>query len=157
MSGVIPPGQPEALLGALEQARQYCGAAEATLWVPGSEGQLRACLNVGATPERLRGLEVPIQATLVGWVWVSSQALCAGPDAAYFPGVAEATGTETLAMIALPVVGELGVLGILSAINPVDRACFNARDLESLMAPAAQLGSLLDGDPAFQEGRQPSP
>lgn len=128
----------------LEQARRLCGASEATLWLPGAEGHLRAHLNVGATPECVEGLEVPIQGALVGWVWVSSQSLCTGPDAPYCLEVDRVTGTETLAMIALPVLGETGTVGVLSAINPEGRHGFDAQDLERLAWPAVLLGCLLE-------------
>ena len=132
------------LLAVLEQARRLCRAEETTLWLPGTEGHLRAQLNVGATPSRLQGLEVPIQDSLVGWVWASSQALCAGPDASYFPEVDRTTGTATLAMIVLPLSGRAGTVAVLSGINPQDRACFDSEDLQALAPAAARLGCLLD-------------
>ena len=139
-----PQGDSAELLALLEQARSLRRAEETTLWLPGTEGCLRAHLNVGATPARLQGLEVPIQASLVGWVWASSQALCAGPDASYFPEVDRVTGTATHAMIVLPLSGRSGTVGVISGINPQGRDCFGSEDLDAVAPAAALLGRLLD-------------
>jgi hypothetical protein len=135
-----PEAERAALRHILQEVCSACASAEATLWVPTNEGRtLRAFLNVGPTTATVEGLEVPVHASLVGWVWASGLGLTAGPEAAYNPTVDRTTGTPTHAMAAVPLRGPHGQVGVLSTINPVGRDLFGSADLKRLRAHATKL------------------
>lgn len=131
----------------LRDAADRCGAAEATYWSLSADARtLRALANASPAPERLEGLEVPVEGSLVGLVLCTGQPTALGPDAAYHPAADEATGVETRAMAAAPVRRRGQAVGVISAINPTARALFGAEDLARLQEAARRLGTWLEGE-----------
>ncbi len=118
-------------------------ASEATLWVFSEAGdRLEAALNDGPTREIVEAQSVAVDGSVVGMVASVGMAECIGPGDAHDDTVDEATGTDTSAMAAAPVVLGRGgdVFGVLSAINPTDRASFDGEALEKIAWQAYLIG-----------------
>jgi signal transduction protein with GAF and PtsI domain len=128
----------------LEDICRFCGAEEATVWLISENGcSLQGTVNLGKTREVVENLDVPVEESLVGMVASTGIGLCFGSQDPYNRTVDGQTGTVTRAMVAVPldVAGEL--VGVLSAINPRDRASFQRSDLEQVSWRAYVLGLVL--------------
>jgi GAF domain-containing protein len=120
-------------------------AEEASLWCLSPDGSaMDLAANHGPHAARLEGLSVPIQGSVVGLVQATRMATAIGPEDAHHEGVDLVSGVVTRAMVAAPVMGSSGVLGVVSAINPRNRSPFGGRDLEAVMELAAALGKALE-------------
>lgn len=129
----------------LEEICRECRAEESTLWCLSEDGQaLEGALNIGACPEVVEALAVPVGESVIGLVVASGQAAAIGPGDDYNRSVDEATGVTSRAMIAAPVyLGERRSI-VVSAINPEDRERFPAEALEILRWKAYLLGLVIE-------------
>ena len=138
---LIPP-----IRSLLREVREACRGDEATYWDDAEDGlHLVALVNAGPGLDKLEGLRVPIEGSLVGMVLCSGMALAAGPEAAYHPAARELTGIKTEAMAAAPVRVDGRIAGVLTTINPQGRRLFSQEDLEALQRKALLLGRTLEG------------
>lgn len=129
----------------LQEVVAACASAEATYWALAKGGRtLEARMNAGPAPEKLEGLEVPVEGSLVGLVLCTGLPTALGPEADYHPTADAATGVETVAMAAAPVRLRGQAVGVLSTINPAGRSLFTAGDLEAVQWKAFLLGCLLE-------------
>ena len=101
---------------------------------------MEVAVNHGPQAALVESLSAPVCDSVVGLVQATRMATAIGPLDAHHPGVDEATGLKTLAMVAAPVLGPEGVLGVLSAINPLSSPRFNGPDLQRLAQAAETLG-----------------
>jgi len=123
-----------------------CDGSAAAYWeVVEDGGELVALVNAGPETDRLEGLRVPIDGTIVGMVLCTGMAMAVGPDAAYHPAAREVTGIATEAMAAAPVRIRGLTSGVLSTINPRGRHLFSQGELDALQRHALRLGRLLEG------------
>ena len=130
----------------LEEVLAACGGTNAASWEVLEDGRdLVALVNAGPDHERLEGLRVPIDGSLVGMVLCTGMAMALGADAAYHPAAREVTGIHTEAMAAAPVRVHGQTTGVLSTINPRGRLLFSQEELERLQRQALALGRLLEG------------
>jgi hypothetical protein len=129
----------------LQDVVDHCGSTAATYWQASEEdGHLLAAVNVGPGPEKLEGLRVPIDGSLVGMVLCTGLPTAVGADAPYHPAAMEATGIHTTAMAAAPVRVAGRAVGVLSTINPRAADRFGPADLERVQWQAFLLGCLLE-------------
>ena len=127
-------------------------AEEASLWCVSEDGtHMELAVNHGGQAALLESLSVPVGDSVVGLVQATRMATAIGPDDAHHPGVDAATGRTTRAMVAAPVVGPEGVLGVVSAINPLQESRFSGADLTRLGQAVAHLGD--DLIQVFTHGR----
>jgi len=120
---------------------------EASLWCVSANGtHMDLAVNHGGEQALLECLSVPVSESVVGLVQATGMATAIGPGDAHHPGVDAATGGTTMAMVAAPVPGPEGLLGVLSAINPRHGGRFSGEDLARLSDAARRLGALLIGD-----------
>jgi GAF domain-containing protein len=117
----------------LEETASECDGTEATLWIVSSNGRMmEGALNHGRTPEIIERSAVPLADSVIGMVASSGIGICIGPEDPHHPGIDEATGTRTLAMVSAPVYLNGKLCGVLSTINPRRGDVFSAADLEKL-------------------------
>ena len=121
-------------------------AEEASFWCVSADGaRMDVAVNHGPQAALLESLSVPVCDSVVGLVQATRMATAIGPDDAHHLGVDQATGVRTHAMVAAPVSGPAGVLGVLSVINPLSAPRFSGADLQHLTQAADALGrSLLE-------------
>jgi hypothetical protein len=142
--------QAEPLAGRLRRlvrdAAMSVGADESTIWIPDAEGsQLLGAINHGPTSKTIESLAVPVDGSEIGMVHLTNIGSCTGPADRRNPLVDAATGTKTLAMVAVPIHLGQAAVGVLSAINPKSRHVFDERDLAELEW-RAYLAGLIIGD-----------
>ncbi|AHG93335.1 GAF domain protein (plasmid) [Gemmatirosa kalamazoonensis] len=113
----------------LAGAARALGAAESTLWTYDGDDALAAALNHGPDESVVEAQSVPVTASVVGFVATQGSGMVVGPDDWQNPTVMRATGRPVTAMVAVPVTLGGEVVGVLSAINPAERARFGVEDL----------------------------
>ncbi|MGA2080366.1 MAG: GAF domain-containing protein [Holophaga sp.] len=129
----------------LQDVVDHCRSTAATYWRATEEGgRLVAAVNVGPGPEKLEGLEVPVEGSLVGMVLCTGLPTAVGAEAPYHPAAMEVTGIHTTAMAAAPVRVAGRAVGVLSTINPLAADRFGPEDLERVQWHAFLLGCLLE-------------
>ena len=117
----------------LAEACARLGAAEASLWVLGPEGdEVQLAINAGGDAALLETLAVPVVGSVVGLVFATGMSTAIGPGEDHHPGIDVATGIATRAMGVAPVRTDEGVEAVISAINPAGRTRFIGADLETL-------------------------
>lgn len=117
----------------LAEVCKNCRAEEATLWLISPDGTaMDGTLNQGETPDILENISVPVAQSQTGLVAATGIGLCLGEDAKFNPAVDQRTGKRTRAMVAAPFRFQSEIAGVLTAINPIHRAQFDATDLEEL-------------------------
>jgi GAF domain-containing protein len=124
----------------LRSAVRDLRASESTLWTYADDDTLAAALNHGPNASVVEAQSVPVAASVVGFVATQGASVVVGPDDWQNPTVMRATGTPVTAMVAVPISLGGDLVGVLSVINPADRARFGAEDL----AEAAWYAFLLE-------------
>lgn len=137
---------PRALITeALAGLRAATQAGEASFWCLSEDGgAMELAVNLGPQAALLETLSVPLADSVVGLVQATRMATAIGPGDAHHGSVDAATGVTTRAMVAVPVLGATGLLGVLSAINPEGRERFGGACLASAMAAASALAGRLE-------------
>jgi transcriptional regulator with GAF, ATPase, and Fis domain len=129
----------------LDEAVSECRAKEATFWLLSEDGkQMDGTLNRGLAPHILEQISVPVAESVVGMVASNGLAVSIGPDDFHNDAVDKLTNTRTQAMIVAPVHVGGKLLGVMSAVNPVNGGLFSPRDLEALSWKAYLMGLVLD-------------
>jgi len=144
---------PDSLQSVVDEARAALGAAACSVAVlDEDEGELvyRAASGVGA--EEIVGVRLPVTRGIAGWVAVSGQPLMVSDPAAdrrFAQDVAESTAFVPQSLLAAPLMGPDGVLGVLSVLDrDADRADAG-RDLHLAASFAARAAALL-AEPALR-------
>jgi signal transduction histidine kinase len=107
--------------------------------------------------ERLRDIVVPRHGSIAGAVAETRQPITvhdAQTDTRFFPGVDKITGQSTRSLIGVPM--EIGgrVIGVLEAVNKVDRQPFDKEDEETLLMFASQAAAAIENTRLIEEQRQ---
>lgn len=104
--------------------------------------------------ERLmRGLVVPVDSSLAGWVVTHRQPLIISDtqkDPRHYGNIAKSTNITTTSMIAVPLIAKEKMIGVLEAINKLEGE-FNQEDLELLVALGAQAAVAIENARLFQQ------
>ena len=101
----------------------------------------------------LRGLLVPVDASIAGWILTERQPLIISDtqqDPRHFDKIAKATNVETRSLIGVPLVHKNKVIGVLESINK-HNGNFNQEDLEILDALGAQAAVAIENSRLFQQ------
>jgi signal transduction protein with GAF and PtsI domain len=141
------------LQSVVEEARTTFGAAACSVAVlDGDGGELVYRAASGAGAEAVVGVRLPLTRGIAGWVAVSGQPLAVSDLAAdhrFARDVAESTAYLPQTLLATPLVGPEGVLGVFSVLDR-DPSRFDAgRDLHLAASFAARAAALL-AEPAQQ-------
>ncbi len=104
--------------------------------------------------ERLmRGLVVPVDSSLAGWVVTHRQPLIISDtqkDPRHYGNIAKSTNITTTSMIAVPLIAKEKMIGVLEAINKLEGE-FNQEDMELLVALGAQAAVAIENARLFQQ------
>jgi transcriptional regulator with GAF, ATPase, and Fis domain len=117
----------------LEDVCRICDAERAAVWLISEDGgTLQGAANFGGSEGIIEHIDVPAVGSLIGMVASTGIGMCFGSEDPYNRAVDAQTGTSTRAMVAVPLHLDGKLIGVLSAINPRDRAAFRRSDLEEL-------------------------
>lgn len=118
---VEPPGAERLLASLAETARRLFGARACSLALLSEDGdELVYTTASGSGADAVTGLRMPAGRGIAGWVVQSGQPVAVSDvraDPRFAPDVAEATGYVPEAIVAAPVVSDLGVLGVLTVLD----------------------------------------
>ena len=103
--------------------------------------QLEFKLALGADSEGLKGVRLQPGEGIAGWVVQQGQAALVtdvSQDPRFCSKVDAETGFKTRSLMAVPIQGHDGMIGVIEAVNPVKGNQFNQEDLDLLTSLAAQ-------------------
>lgn len=101
----------------------------------------------------LRGLSVPVDASIAGWVVKNRQPIIlsdASSDDRHFGHIAKVTDTRTQSLLGIPLIAKDKVVGALEAINKQSGE-FNEEDLNILSILGAQAAVAIENARLFQQ------
>jgi signal transduction protein with GAF and PtsI domain len=131
----------------VDDARQALGAAACSLAALDEEaGELTYVAASGAGADRIVGVRLPITRGVAGWVAVSGQPLAVSDlagDRRFARDVAEGTDYVPDALLAVPVSGPDGVIGVLSILDRNTARPDADRDLQRAAEFAARAAEML--------------
>ena len=102
---------------------------------------------VGEGAERLKDLRLSLGEGIAGWVAEHAEPLLIEDvrrDPRFSPRFDEVTGAVTRSVVAVPIVGKAGVLGVIELVNSMGRASFREEDLPLLVNLADYAAIALD-------------
>lgn len=130
---------------ALENAEEVCRAETSSVWeLDEDRRELFFRVVRGRAAGDIRGLRVPVGSGIVGSVALSGEAEVVNDVAADSRWQGDPTGAfQTRAILAVPLVAQGSVIGVVQLLNPVDRDRFTAGDLWRMRQFAAILAPTL--------------
>jgi signal transduction histidine kinase len=138
----------------VDAAADLCGAQAASILLYDSakdELYFEAATNL-ETP-LMRGLVVPVDSSIAGWILKSRQPLIiseAQTDPRHFGEIGQTTQVQTDSLLGVPLISREKVIGVLEAINK-HQGDFNEKDQELLVALAAQATIAIENARLFQQ------
>lgn len=130
---------------ALENAEEVCQAETSSIWELDEERrELFFRVVRGRAAGDIRGMRVPVGEGIVGSVALSGEAEVVNDVGADPRWHGDPTGAfQTRAILAVPLVAQGSVIGVVQLLNPVDRDRFTAGDLWRMRQFAAILAPTL--------------
>ncbi|HEV2854438.1 MAG TPA: HD domain-containing phosphohydrolase [Thermoanaerobaculia bacterium] len=130
---------------ALENAEEVCRAETSSVWELDEERrELFFRLVRGRAAGAIRGMRVPMGEGIAGSVALSGEAEVVNDVAADPRWNGDASGAfQTRAILAVPLIAQGSVIGVVQLLNPVDRDRFTAGDLWRMRQFAAILAPTL--------------
>lgn len=101
----------------------------------------------------MRGLNVPIDSSVAGWVLTHKQSVIipdVSKDPRHFREIAKATNISTKSLLGIPLVTQEKVIGVLELINK-QTGEFSNEDLEIICALGAQAAIAIENTRLFQQ------
>jgi len=135
-------------------AAEISGAEEASILLyDDAARQLHFQVATNMDLPTMRGLDVPLDGSIAGWIVTNRQAVRIGDvqeDARYFTGVENATSFNTKSMLGVPLITKDKVVGVLETLNKKDGA-FTDVDEELLLVLGAQAAVAIENTRLFQQ------
>jgi len=135
-------------------AANLCGADAASILL---YDQVKRQLYFQATSNLeapvMRGLNVPIDSSVAGWVLTHKQSVIlpdVSKDPRHFREIAKATNISTKSLLGIPLVTQEKVIGVLELINK-QTGEFSNEDLEIIGALGAQAAIAIENTRLFQQ------
>ncbi len=101
----------------------------------------------------MRGLIVPLEGSIAGWIVVNRKpvrAANAHEDPRFYPNIEQVTRVPTDSLLGVPLINKDKVVGVLEVINKVDGE-FSKADEDLLLALAAQAAVAIENTRLFQQ------
>ncbi len=128
-------------------------AAASILLYDETSRQLHFQVTTNLDMRTMRGLDVPLEGSIAGWVVNSRQAVRtsnAHEDSHYYPKVEQLTRYPTGTMLALPLITKEKVLGVLEILNKRDGE-FTDSDEDLMQVLSAQAAVAIENARLFQQ------
>ncbi len=143
------------LLNRIVQAAADLSDAEAAsilLYDPANQ-QLYFQAATNLTEPTMRGLIVPVDASIAGWIVTHRQPLIVGDaqtDPRHFSQITQMVDLETTSLLGVPLIAKTKVVGVLEAINK-QSGPFTDEDQDILCALSAQAAVAIENSRLFQQ------
>lgn len=152
---VAPPGSEGLLRAVTETARQLFGAQACSLaLLSDDESELVYTTAAGAGAADITGMRMPSGRGVAGWVAMSGQPVAINDlrnDPRFAQDVAEDTGYVPQALLAVPVVSPVGLLGVMTLLDRDAARPGADRDIALLSVFAEQAALALEASRAFSD------
>ncbi len=137
-----------------EAAAHVCGSEAASILLyDENEGQLYFESATNLEEPLMRGLIVPVEGSIAGWIVSNKQPIIIHDtqnDPRHFAQVGKATNVTTTSLLGVPLVAKDKVIGALEAINKISGQ-FSQDDQEILMDLGAQAAVAIENARLFQQ------
>ncbi|MBT3321685.1 MAG: GAF domain-containing sensor histidine kinase [Anaerolineae bacterium] len=135
-------------------ATEISGAEEASILLyDDSAKQLNFQVATNMDLPNMRGLDVPLEGSIAGWIVMNREAVRIGDvqdDKRYFNGVQNATSFDTESILGVPLITKDKVVGVLEALNKKE-GHFSDVDEELLLVLGAQAAVAIENARLFQQ------
>ncbi len=135
-------------------AAEISGAEEASILLYDDVArQLNFQVATNMDLPNMRGLSVPLEGSIAGWIVTHREAVRIGDvqdDTRFFNGVQNATRFDTESILGVPLITKDKVVGVLEALNKKD-GHFTAVDEELLLVLGAQAAVAIENTRLFQQ------
>jgi signal transduction histidine kinase len=135
-------------------AANLCGAEAASILLYDQvKRQLYFQVTSNLEAPVMRGLNVPIDSSVAGWVLTHKQSVIipdVSKDPRHFREIAKATNISTKSLLGIPLVTQEKVIGVLELINK-QTGEFSNEDLEIICALGAQAAIAIENTRLFQQ------
>jgi HD-GYP domain-containing protein (c-di-GMP phosphodiesterase class II) len=115
-------------------------SAASVLLVNGEEGELHFKVAQGKAGKALKKMKLTVNSGISGWVARNGKPLMVNDvasDKRFNKNIDKVTGFNTKSILAVPLVSERSIIGVIEVLNKVDGSKFNKQDLEVLVALAS--------------------
>jgi GAF domain-containing protein len=130
--------------------RRLYGAASVSIALTSEDGSmLRFVVADGAAGEQVVGLEIPVTTGIAGWVATSQQQMAVADvsrDPRFARDLAERIGYVPTSMLAAPLAGEDGAVGVIEVLDPDPSRRGDLGTVSLVGSLLAALLSHVDGD-----------
>ncbi|MGC9356667.1 MAG: GAF domain-containing protein [Anaerolineae bacterium] len=130
--------------------------AASVILIDRASDELVFAASVGPESEQLKGVRMPLEAGIVGWVVREMQPVLvsdAQNDPRFYQQVDEITGMETHSMVAVPLVCRGDILGVVEAIN-VGESEFDEEDVDLLNSLADSAAMAIENARLYEVTRR---
>jgi signal transduction histidine kinase len=143
------------LLDRITEAAAHVSGSEAAsiLLYDENQGQLYFESATNLDEPLMRGLIVPVEESIAGWIVANGQPVIIDDtqnDPRHFAQVGKATNVTTTSLLGVPLIAKDKVIGALEAINKID-GNFTQDDQEILMDLGAQAAVAIENARLFQQ------
>jgi len=145
---ILPSSNDQLLRSIVEAAARIFDAAAASIALVDDDGQhLYFKVAHGAGSENVIGMRVPIDRGIAGYVAMSGQPIAISnvrEDTRFNQDFAKSTGYVPQSILAMPLISEDRVIGVMEVLDKIDQASFGLRDMELLGIFARQAAIAID-------------
>jgi signal transduction histidine kinase len=143
------------LLNRITEAAAHVSGSEAAsiLLYDESQGQLYFESATNLDEPLMRGLIVPVEGSIAGWIITNGQPIIINDtqsDPRHFSQIGKATNVTTTSLLGVPLIAKDNVIGALEAINKLNGE-FTQDDQEILMDLGAQAAVAIENARLFQQ------
>lgn len=144
----------ELLKRIVQAAKDLSGASEASILLYDQiNPKLRFEAATNLDEPLMRGITVPVEASIAGWIVRYRQPLIIAnteQDTRHFAKVAQVTNVPTRSLLGVPMIAKDKVVGALEAINKID-GTFTEEDKNILITLGAQAAVAIENARLFQQ------
>ena len=145
---ILPSSNDQLLRSIVEAAARIFDAAAASIALVDEDGQqLYFKVAHGAGSENVVGMRVPINRGIAGYVAMSGQPIAISnvrEDTRFNQDFAKSTGYVPQSILAMPLISDDRVIGVMEVLDKIDQASFGLRDMELLGIFARQAAIAID-------------
>lgn len=145
---ILPSSNDQLLRSIVEAAARIFDAAAASIALVEEDGQhLYFKVAHGAGSESVTGMRVPINRGIAGYVAMSGQPIAISnvrEDTRFNQDFAKSTGYVPQSILAMPLISDDHVIGVMEVLDKIDQASFGLRDMDLLGIFARQAAIAID-------------
>jgi GAF domain-containing protein len=145
---ILPSSNDQLLRSIVEAAARIFDAAAASIALVDEDGQtLYFKVAHGAGSENVVGMRVPLNRGIAGYVAMTGQPIAISnvrEDTRFNQEFAKSTGYVPRSILAMPLISDDRVIGVMEVLDKIDEASFGLKDMELLAIFARQAAIAID-------------